>query len=74
MDWWEAAYVKWNPPISNRFWIEARSSLPTANIPDGRLDDVFDALCCQRIRLKDNQQVPEWSGEGHIPSGARGSD
>ena len=55
MDWWETAYVKWDPPISNRFLIEARSSLPGANIPDSGLDDVFEALCFQRIRLKDNQ-------------------
>ena len=74
MEWWETAYVKWLPPISNRFWIEARSSLPGANIPDGDLGDVFEALCFQRIRLKDNQQVPEWFGDRRVPAGRRGSD
>ena len=74
MDWWETAYVKWHPPISKRFWIEARSSLPGANIQDGGLGDVFEALCFQRIRLKDNQQVPEWSSERHIQAGRRGPD
>ena len=74
MEWWETAYVKWLPPISNRFWIEARSSLPGANIPDGDLGDVFEALCFQRIRLKDNQQVPEWFGDRRVPAGRSGSD
>lgn len=74
MGWWETAYVKWHPPVSNRFWIEARSSLPGANIPDSGLGDVFEALCFQRIRLKDNQQVPEWSGERHAPAGGHRSD
>ena len=54
MDWWETACVKWNPPISIHFWIEVRSNLPGANIPDSGLDDVFEALCFQGIRLKDN--------------------
>ena len=25
-------------------------------------DDVFDAVAFQRLRLKENQQIPEWAG------------
>ena len=72
MEWWETVYVKLDLPISIRFWIEARSSLLGADIPDGGLGDVFEAFCLQRIRLKHNQQDPEWTGEWHIPTGRRG--
>jgi hypothetical protein len=26
------------------------------------MSDIFDALCLQRMRLKHDQQVPEWTG------------
>ncbi|MDE0531127.1 MAG: hypothetical protein OXI01_06715 [Albidovulum sp.] len=67
VNWWEAAYVKNDAPIvSERFWLEAKSSLPTVDLGDKRLSDVFEAVCLQRIRLKHDQQVPEWSGERHL--------
>ncbi|MYA60445.1 MAG: methyltransferase domain-containing protein [Chloroflexi bacterium] len=66
LNWWESAYVKDLPVVSERFWLEAKSSLPTVNSDEKRLDDVFDAVCFQRIRLKDDQQVPEWIGERHL--------
>ena len=66
LNWWEAAYVKDQPIVSERFWLEAMSSLPAMDYDQQRLDDVFDAVCVQRIRLKDDQQVPEWTGERHI--------
>ena len=66
LGWWESAYVKDLPTVSERFWLEATSSLPTVNADKQRLNDVFDAVCFQRIRLKHDQQVPEWTGERHI--------
>jgi len=66
LGWWESAYVKNLPTVSERFWLEAMSSLPTVNADKQRLSDVFDALCFQRIRLKHDQQVPEWDGERYI--------
>ena len=52
--------------VSERFWLEATSSLPTVRTDKQQLNDVFDAVCFQRIRLKHDQQVPEWTGERHI--------
>lgn len=66
LGWWESAYVKDLPMVSERFWLEATSSLPTVSTDKQRLSDVFDAVCFQRIRLKHDQQVPEWTGERHI--------
>lgn len=66
LGWWESAYVKDLPMVSERFWLEATSSLPTVNSDKQRLSDVFDAVCFQRIRLKHDQQVPEWTGGRHI--------
>ena len=69
LNWWESAYVKDLPIVSERFWLEATSSLPTVDVDEKRLDDVFDAVCFQRIRLKDDQQVPEWISERHVQIG-----
>ena len=66
LGWWEAAYVKDQPMVSERFWLEATLSLPTVRTDKQQLNDVFDAVCFQRIRLKHDQQVPEWTGERHI--------
>jgi len=62
LDWWGGAYIEAPNAVSERFWIEARSSLPGGRAAGQSLSDVFDALCLQRIRLKHDQQVPEWSG------------
>ena len=67
ISWWKEAYVSDDAPIvSERFWLEAKSSLPTVGSDDKRLSDVFEAVCLQRFRLKNDQQVPEWSGERHM--------
>ena len=66
LNWWEPAYVEGVPAISDRFWLEANSSLPGINAEEGTLDDIFDALCLQRMRLKYDQQVPEWAGEKYL--------
>ena len=66
INWWEVAYVDTSPIVSEQFWLEAKSSLPSVNAADGTLDDIFDAICLQRMRLKHDQQVPEWSGEKYF--------
>ncbi len=60
--WWEKAYASMATPIHDQFWIEAKSSLPTLAAGDTGLTDLFDALRLQRIRLKRDQQFPEWEG------------
>jgi len=62
-EWWDTAYLQAaNPSVPTRFTSEARASLPgllyTAN--SFTLDDLFTAVTMQRVRLKHDQQVPEW--------------
>ena len=64
-DWWSAGYsLDADSPIAHRFFLEARSSLPLINVSGDLIsvDDVFDAVAFQRLRLKENQQIPEWAG------------
>jgi hypothetical protein len=64
-DWWRAGYsLGADSPFAERFFIEARSTLPLLNAADDSIaiDDVFDAVAFQRLRLKKNQQIPEWAG------------
>lgn len=70
-DWWKAGYSLYEGgPIADRFFLEARSSLPLIN-GSGHLsevDDVFDAVAFQRLRLRENQQIPEWAGRSSCPN------
>lgn len=60
--WWQYAYLQdAGPVLPQQFADEARASLPglisTANpLPE----DVFAALLLQRLRLRHDQQIPEW--------------
>nr|WP_277881245.1 class I SAM-dependent methyltransferase [Leptolyngbya sp. FACHB-321] len=61
--WWQAAYLQaLNPLLPVRFTQEACASLPgllsMADAPS--LDDCFTAILLQQVRLKHDQQVPEW--------------
>jgi hypothetical protein len=62
--WWERAYLAGNYPLLHqRFANEARASLPGLNGPAALTpEDVFAALRAQRMRLRHDQQVPEWAG------------
>ena len=60
ISWWDAAYEQNPPGVSSRFRLEAMSSLPGITNQDCTLDEIFDALCLQRMRLKHDQRVPEW--------------
>lgn len=66
LGWWEAAYTQAQPTLKERFWLEAASSLPGVKAAKVTLDDVFDAVCLQRMKLKNDQQVPEWTGERYV--------
>jgi SAM-dependent methyltransferase len=60
--WWDTGYLQsCSAVLTNRFEVEARASLPALSTTDFRLDDVFEALNVQRLRLKHDQQVPEWA-------------
>ena len=67
LDWWNAAYRE-NPdhPLAERFALEASVSLPGIVPSDADLDSYYSALNLQRLRLKQNQQVPEWSGAAYL--------
>ena len=60
LEWWDIAYCS-EPALDERFRLEARARLPalgTAADPE----DIFTAISLQRMRLLNDQQVPEWRG------------
>ena len=66
--WWNDAYR--NAPdrlLGDRFAVEAATSLPGVSSGSDRLDDYYAGLALQRVRLKHNQQAPEWTGERYLP-------
>ena len=58
--WWETAY-RTKSALREQFHLEAKSRLPAVERPYD-LQDVFDAMCFQRMRLSNDQQTPEWAG------------
>ena len=66
MSWWEAAYLQEGSVLPERFWLEAVSSLPSIGADSVSLHDVFEAVCLRRLKLKHDQQVPEWAGEQYL--------
>ncbi len=63
-EWWRRAYLDESRPLlGQRFVGEARASLPgLSNLTMPAATDVFEALRVQRLRLRHDQQVPEWDG------------
>ena len=61
LDWWDRGYRRANDAIEQRFRMEIQAGLPTMLADGFDLDDVFSGLALQRLRLKHDQQVPEWS-------------
>jgi len=60
MGWWNRAYLG-NAVFVRRFGDEVRAALtPSSDMPD--TDEVYAAVALQRLRLHQDQQVPEWSG------------
>jgi len=63
LGWWSAGYLTGvDPVLPLRFGEEARASLPALDSTSGipKADDVFTAVSMQRLRLRQDQQVPEW--------------
>lgn len=59
--WWEAAWCR-HPMFADRFAAEARAALPVDDPTD--LEAVHAALEWRRLRLRQDQQVPEWHYAG----------
>ena len=76
MEWWEDGYVGTDDRLlAEQFTLEASATLPTLDLPAANLDgvlaearlhhlleDVFSAVSLQRLRLSNDQQIPEWEG------------
>lgn len=57
--WWEDAWIA-DSALGVRFRREAAAALPVAE--DAALDDIHSAVDWRRLRLRQDQQVPEWAG------------
>ena len=76
IEWWERGYVRTkNRLLTEQFALEASATLPALGLPKGNLEDlvadarlhllledVFSAVSLQRLRLSNDQQIPEWQG------------
>ena len=62
VEWWNEAYSI--DMYSDRFLTEAEASLPIirSSKVENHLDRIFMGIQNQRIRLKTDQQIPEWNG------------
>ena len=61
LEWWDAAYCAEPRVLGDRFRLEATARLPAIGSASD-LEDVFVALGLQRLRLSNDQQIPEWGG------------
>ncbi|VWX48294.1 hypothetical protein NOVOSPHI9U_140023 [Novosphingobium sp. 9U] len=59
--WWEAAYLD-DEALKLRFFREAASALPLSSPQSSTA--VYDALDWRRLRLWQDQQVPQWTPPG----------
>ena len=66
IEWWRTAYLSpVDPLLPARFGHEARASLPGLRADaTGACDPerVYAAVGLQRMRLRHDQQVPDWTG------------
>ncbi len=60
LEWWSVAYCS-EAALDERFRLEARARLPALG-GSADPDDIFTAMSLQRMRLSNDQQVPEWGG------------
>lgn len=63
LDWWNSVYR--SSQYEERFFIEAKSSLPSGNCNHAEkgLDYIYSGLQRQRAFLRVNQQIGEWNNE-----------
>ena len=65
VDWWGTGYVSAaDRLLGEQFALEASATLPTLKPPANDLEDVFSAVSLQRLRLSNDQRIPEWEGIG----------
>jgi hypothetical protein len=57
VDWWETAWLA-NEALGERFRQECAAALPVGARAD--TNEIFDGLAWRRLRLRQDQQVPEW--------------
>jgi SAM-dependent methyltransferase len=64
ISWWTNGYsLERNEVLTDRFFAEAESALPWLDAAVAvNVEDVFQGLEVQRLRLHHDQQVPEWKG------------
>lgn len=55
--WWETAWLA-DEGLGARFRRECAAALPVG--ADADADEIFDGLAWRRLRLRQDQQVPEW--------------
>ena len=63
IDWWSSAWEQ--SPRREQFFLEASYSLPGLSGGHPSLEDVYQATVHQRARLKQDQQLVEWSAPAH---------
>jgi hypothetical protein len=61
LGWWEAAYLS-DAALRPRFMREALAALPLSDGAD--TDAIYSAMDWRRLRLRQDQQVPEWVSMG----------
>lgn len=61
IEWWTRAWFE-NPALRERFDREAAAALPVSSGADAAA--VFDGLAWRRLRLRQDQQVAEWTPAG----------
>ncbi len=59
--WWENGYLAAGEIAEERFYAEARSSLPLGPSENPGLDDLFHGLQLRRLALRADQKVDEWT-------------
>lgn len=68
--WWQDAYLGDSGSIfPAQFWREAHGTLPLLSAQDqdeSSIDDLFSAVDLHRMRLRNDRQLSEWDGFGHV--------
>lgn len=59
IDWWQQAYI--DSSLQERFFLEARCSLPRIVEGEPGIGDYYQSMLHQRARLKADQQIAEWT-------------
>jgi hypothetical protein len=61
--WWQHAWLD-DAALGPRFAREVIAALPVDDVAS--LDDVYSALEWRRLRLRQDQQIPEWTAPARL--------